>query len=288
MLRVFNKDSQQIMLCVLFGAMANGDNSAEIRGRFNLSRKIFSTVRGAFVAANPEKLKDLQRSHKTVSMGKNQPQKKQLRFLVDECVPPAITLYVSRYLGWATHIQFEEMSGTKDPDVDRYAFDNKFDAIFTIDKARAKGKDLEKDELFDLTDLAFARAIKARHAEKKGDGYRNDVRFKHPVMVRIEGRKDWDNVRNRIRKHAKDLEEAIVNRTSPLIILTSSGVVYGPTYQDIFHEARKPSEADRPKKKSNRLLVNKWIEKAQSSNGKPLSRRHRQGIRKQCLAYLQS
>ncbi|NQZ14403.1 MAG: hypothetical protein HRT94_06255 [Alphaproteobacteria bacterium] len=288
-----DKDGQAISLSILFCALANGDTARDLKVRFNLSRKSISYVRGAFIAANPEFIDRVQRVSKKQIIGAYRPQEKQLRFLVDECVSPAITYYVSRYLGWATHISFEGMNGTKDPEVDRHLVKAEFDAIFTMDRARNKGADLVngRGEIEDLTDLAFARAIQARHAERKGNGYQEDVRFHSPVVIRIEGRKDWDNVRQRIRKYTSELEEAIRQRISPLIILTPKGVVYGPTYQDIFHEAKKPSDKDLFLKKKEevspeRWLVDKWLDNAAKSNGRPLSRKQRRKIRNKCLNYL--
>lgn len=288
-----DKEGQAVSLSILFCALANGDSARDLKVRFNLSRKSIAYVRGAFIAANPEFIDKVQRVSKKQLIGAYRPQEKKLRFMVDECVSPAITYYVSRYLGWATHITFEGMNGTKDPEVDQHLVKAGLDAIFTMDRARKKGVDLVngEGEIEDLTDLAFARAIQARYAEKKGNGYQYDVRFHSPVVIRIEGRKDWDSVRQRIRKYTPELEEAIRRRISPLIILTPKGVVYGPTYQDIFHDANKPPEKDLFLKKKKtvspeRWLVDKWLDNAAKANGRPLSKNQRRKIRRQCLAHL--
>ena len=251
-MRFTDKNGQEIELSSLFKALANKASGREIRETFNISRKSLSTLRGAFLAQNPDQLFRFQSQEVRAKIGRRSPQSRPLRFLVDECVSPAITYYVSRYLGWATHIEFQGMSGTKDPDVYQYALEQGFDAIITRDHA-SNGPNIESK---DLTDIALGYAVESRRAEKKGDGYVDDTRFKYPIIIHVNGSAEWNNVIQRIRDYKFDILSAIAKRDSPILVIGKHQFQTGPSYQDIFHDAMKPGQDVIGPKKQKKYTAN--------------------------------
>lgn len=283
-MRITNKDRQELDLSILFTALAQGKHIGEIRRRYNLSRKAVSVLRGAFISTNPDQLPNFQSLEVKARIGRRSPEDRPLRFLVDECVSPAVTYYVSRYLGWATHIDFKDMNGTKDPEVYQYAIDEEFDAIITRDRAET-GPSIESQ---DLTDIALGYALAAREAERKGDGFVQDSRFKHPLLIHISGTADWDNIKQRIKHNKFDILSAIENRESPILILGRRHVYLGPTYQEIFHEANKPDpetlglrKQEKFQKNPRQSFIDKMIQATEQKGSRKLGRRIRRTLAKQ-------
>lgn len=283
-MRITSKDKQELDLSILFTALAQGQHIGEVRRRYNLSRKTASVLRGAFISTHPDRLPKFQSQEVRARIGRRSPENRPLRFLVDECVSPAVTYYVSRYLGWATHIDFKNMNGTKDPEVYQYAIDEGFDAIITRDRAET-GPCIESK---DLTDIALGHALAAREAERKGDGFVQDTRFKHPILIHISGTADWDNIKQRIKSNKFDILSAIESRESPILILGRRHVYLGPTYQEIFHEANKPDpetlglrKQAKVQKNPRQGFIDKMINATEQKNGRNFGRKVRRTLAKQ-------
>lgn len=235
-------------------------SDADILSALEINIKCLSKAKAAYVGLFPDKADNVTDVFDC-----------DKKYLIDECLPPVCVLSVTKYYGLAAHIDHLDMTGTKDPELYRWAVEQGYAAIFSADVAfRLKGRK-NPFRSRDLTGVATAFAIEAVFDEITKSQFLTP-KDKLPVVIRFSNRpKNNEEMERLLLKHSRKIEFSLRRKISPYITVSEQGVTLGPSYKNIFDEFMMPNN-----KQISREMRWKegWVKRIKAKyGGKKLSRK---------------
>lgn len=248
-----NNPVNYVTLSDVYNLFSEGLTFPDIQDYYpGINHKTILLGRAFYMAANPE----------GYSRRKQQP----LRVLCDANIDESYATDGARQVfGYATHINFENLTHAKDSKI-WAAANGRYNIILTKDKAVKKMR--KSMESIDLTRCALLRW---KHILKMNGGVIDDGITNMPVLVHVmdSSLKGYDITRL-LRKHRDTIYEIYEERVSPIIELHKNKAVPGMHFPEIMQMGSISFEA----RERRDVWVSDWLNKIEAMRGsqkRPLS-----------------
>jgi len=251
-LQIFDRDkannpTDYVTLSEIYNAFAEGMTFPDIQDYYNgINHKAILLGRAFYMAMNPE--------------GYSRRHQQNLRVLCDANIDESYATDGARQVfGYATHINFENLTHAKDSRVWAYA-NGRFNMILTKDKAVKKMR--KSMESIDLTRCALLRW---QYILKNNGGCINDGIINLPVLLHVmdASLKGYDITRL-LRKHRDTIYEIYEERVSPIIELHKHKAVPGVHFAEIM----KMDKVSFEERQRRDVWVDSWMHKIESMRGR--------------------
>lgn len=251
-LQVFDRDQDNnpinyVTLSEIYNAFAQGFTFPDIQDRYQgINHKAILLGRAFYMAANPE--------------GYSRRHQQNLRVLCDANIDESYATDGARQVfGYASHINFENLTHAKDSRVWAYA-NGRFNMILTKDKAVKK---LRKS--MDTIDLTRCALLRWKYMLKTNGGRITDGITNMPVLLHVMDStlKGYDITRL-LRKHRNTIYEIYEERVSPIIELHKHKAVPGIHFAEIM----KMGEVSYEERTRRDVWADEWMHKIEAMRGK--------------------